>query len=163
MITATRMHKHPSSGANKPSDIAVTVDINAEFNLTTVNPIIECISRDIIPEYYQGLDSTAVYTAPPFSVESLPGRSNSSLSRLPFQMHEQEIIPTFLASNIYIGLCLSKVLTITRLWSFKMIEVLLIVRINNSMGDRGILKFCLPRDVFQYRMGRGIPLKEGVS
>jgi len=26
-------HKHPSSGANRPSDIAVTVNINAECNL----------------------------------------------------------------------------------------------------------------------------------
>jgi len=33
-ITAPRRHKHPSSGANTPSDFAVTVNINAEFNLS---------------------------------------------------------------------------------------------------------------------------------
>jgi len=33
MITAPRWHKHPSSGANRPSDVAVRVNINAEFNL----------------------------------------------------------------------------------------------------------------------------------
>jgi hypothetical protein len=33
MIIAPRWHKHPSSGANRPSDVAVTVDINAQYNL----------------------------------------------------------------------------------------------------------------------------------
>jgi hypothetical protein len=51
MIIAPRRHLHPSSGANRPSDVAVTVNFNAEFNLMPVNPIIECISRDLVPEY----------------------------------------------------------------------------------------------------------------
>ena len=34
MIITPRRHKHPSSSANRPSDIAVTVNINAEFNLS---------------------------------------------------------------------------------------------------------------------------------
>jgi hypothetical protein len=35
-IFAARRHKHPSSGANRPSDVAVTVIINAEFNLSLI-------------------------------------------------------------------------------------------------------------------------------
>ena len=36
MITAPRRHKHHSSGANRPSDVAVTVNIDAEFNLSLI-------------------------------------------------------------------------------------------------------------------------------
>ena len=36
MITAPRRHKHPSSGANRPPDVAVIVNINAEFNLSSI-------------------------------------------------------------------------------------------------------------------------------
>ena len=36
MITVLRRHKHPSSGANRPSHVAVTVNINAEFNLSSI-------------------------------------------------------------------------------------------------------------------------------
>ena len=79
MITAPRRHKHPSSGANWPSDIAVTVNINAEFNVMAGKPIFECFSRDIVPKNCQRLESSAVYTEPHFFVESLPGRSNRSL------------------------------------------------------------------------------------
>jgi hypothetical protein len=43
-----------------------------------------------------------------------------------------------------------------------MFEVLLIVRINKSVGLQGILNFPLLRDAFRYRLARGIPLKEGV-
>jgi hypothetical protein len=32
MIIAGRSPQHPSSGANRPSDVAVTVNINAQFN-----------------------------------------------------------------------------------------------------------------------------------
>jgi hypothetical protein len=53
MIIAPRRHQHPSSGASRPSDVAVTVNFNAEFNLMPVNPRNECFSRDRIPEYYQ--------------------------------------------------------------------------------------------------------------
>jgi len=31
-----------------------------------VNPIIDCFWRDLVPEYCQGLESSVVYTAPPF-------------------------------------------------------------------------------------------------
>jgi hypothetical protein len=44
MIIAPRMLKHPSSGDNRPSDVAVTVNRNAEFNefnLMAVNRIID--------------------------------------------------------------------------------------------------------------------------
>jgi hypothetical protein len=53
MIIAPRRHPHPSSGANRPPDIAVTVNFDAEFNLMPVNPIIECFSKDLVPEYCQ--------------------------------------------------------------------------------------------------------------
>ena len=42
MIITPRRLKHPSSGANRPSDVAVTVNINAEFDLMAVNLINEC-------------------------------------------------------------------------------------------------------------------------
>ena len=74
MIIAPRRHQDPSSSANRPSDVAVTVNFNAEFNLMPVNPIIECFSRNLVPEYCQGLESSAVYIAPPFVVELLHGR-----------------------------------------------------------------------------------------
>ena len=124
MIIAPGRHKHPSSGANRPSDVAVTVNINAEFNLIAVNPIIECFSRDLVTEYCQGSQSSAVHTAPPFFVETLHGRSNWSLPRLLLLMHAQAIIPTFLTSKIYIGLCISKALTLIRLQSYEMFKVL---------------------------------------
>jgi hypothetical protein len=74
----------------------------------------------------------------------------------------QEINPTFLKLNIYIGLGFPKALTLTVLQAYDMFEVLLIVRINNSVGLQGILNFCRLRDVFPYRLARGNPLKEGV-
>jgi hypothetical protein len=43
-----------------------------------------------------------------------------------------------------------------------MFEVWLMVRINKSVGLRGIFNFPLLRDPFPYRLARGIPLKEGV-
>jgi hypothetical protein len=36
MKIAPRKHKHPSSGANTPSDVAVTEIINAQFNLSLI-------------------------------------------------------------------------------------------------------------------------------
>jgi len=36
MIIAPIRHKDPSSGANRPSDVAVTVNINAEFDLSLI-------------------------------------------------------------------------------------------------------------------------------
>jgi len=36
LITAPRRHKHPSSGVNRPSDVAVTVNVNAVFNLSLI-------------------------------------------------------------------------------------------------------------------------------
>jgi len=68
-----------------------------------VNPIIECFWRDLVPEYCHGLESTVVHTALPFFFESLQGRSNRSLPRLPLHMHAEDIVPTVLTSNIHIG------------------------------------------------------------
>jgi hypothetical protein len=70
---------------------------------------------DLVTEYCQGLESSAVYTAPLFLVETLPGRSNMSLPRLPLHMHAQVIILTFLMWNIDIGICHPKALTLTQL------------------------------------------------
>jgi hypothetical protein len=36
MIIVPRRHKDPSSGANRPSDVAVTVNINPDFNLSLI-------------------------------------------------------------------------------------------------------------------------------
>ena len=162
MIMVPRRYQHPSSGVNRPSYVAVTVNFNAEFNLMAVNPIIQCIPRDLVHEYCQGLESSAIYTAPPFFVESLHGRSNRSLPQLLLHMHAEEIIPTILMSNIYIRLYLPKALTLTRLRSYAMFKVLRIVRINEHVGLQGILNFYLLRDPFPDWLARGIPLKEGV-
>jgi len=113
MISVPRIHQHPSSGANIPSDIAVTVNFNAEINLMADDPIIESFSRDLISEYCQGLESSAVYTAPSFFVESLHSHSNRSLPSLRLHMHSEDIIPTFLMSNIYIRLWIPNALTLT--------------------------------------------------
>jgi hypothetical protein len=77
-------------------------------------------------------------------------------------MHAEDIIPIFLTWIIYIGMFLPKALTLTRLRSYEMFQVLLIVRINKSTGLQGNLHFRLLRDAFPYRMAKGIPLKEGV-
>jgi len=127
-----------------------------------VNPIIERFWRDLVPENCQGLECSAVYTAPPFFVESLQGHSNRSLPRLLLHMHADEITPTFLITNIYIGLCLPKALTLTQLRSYEMFKVLLIIRIHKSVGLRGILNFRMRRDMFPYRLPRVIPLMDGV-
>jgi hypothetical protein len=124
--------------------------------------IIECFRRDHVPEYCQCLESSAVCTAHPFFVESIHSRSNWSLPRLPLRMDAEDIIPTFVMSNIYIGLCLPNALMLTRLWSYRTFEGLLIARINNCVGLLGILNVQLLRDSFPYRLGRGIPLKVGV-
>jgi hypothetical protein len=34
MIITSRSHQDPSSGANRPSDVSVTVNINVELNLS---------------------------------------------------------------------------------------------------------------------------------
>jgi len=127
-----------------------------------VNSIIECFWRDLVPEYFQGLVSSAVYTAPPFFVKSVHGRPKKSLPCLPLHMHLEDSIPTFFTSNIYIGICLPWALTLTRLRFCEMFKVLLIIQINKSMGLRGVLNFRPLRDAFPYCLARGIPLKEGV-
>ena len=127
-----------------------------------VDPIIECFSTDLVPEYCYGLDSSAVYTVHPSFAESLPGHYNRGLPCLPLHMHAEEIVPAFLKSNIYIGLCLLKAPTLTRLRSYEMFELSLSIRIDKSVGLRGILDIPLLTDAFPYRLAGGIPLKEGV-
>jgi hypothetical protein len=107
-------------------------------------------------------ESGAVHSAPPFFVETLHGRSNQSLSRLPLHMHAKAIIPTFLTSNIHIGLCIPKVCTLKRLRSYEMFKVSVNVRIIKTIGLWGIVNFRMLRDAFPYRLARGNPLKEGV-
>ena len=36
MIIVRRIYRYPSRSANRPSDVAVTVNINAEFNLNLI-------------------------------------------------------------------------------------------------------------------------------
>jgi len=130
--------------------------------IAAVNPINECFSRDLVIEYCQGLESSTVHTATPCFVETIHCRSNRSLPRLQLHMHAQALVPTFLTSNIYIGLCVPQALTLTRLQSYEMFKVLIIVGINKSVGVGGLLYFRLLRDTFPYRSARGIPLKAGV-
>jgi len=106
-----------------------------------VDPLIECFWRDLVPECCHGLESSAVYTAPPFFVESLHGRSNRSIPRLLLHMHAEEIIPTIITSNIHIGWCVRKTLTLSCLRSYEMFEVLLIVQIDKRVGLGGIRNF----------------------
>ena len=134
MITTPRRYKHPSTGANKPSHFGVTVNINAEFNLMAVEPIIECCATDLVTECCQGLQSSVDYTSPPIFVGTLPGRSYNSLPCLPSHIYVLSMFPTFLTSHIYIGLCLPKAIALTRPRSCEMFQVLLVVRINKSLG-----------------------------
>jgi hypothetical protein len=127
-----------------------------------VNPIIECFSRELVPEYCWGLESSTVYTAPTFFVKSICGRSNRSLLGLLSNLYAEQIIPIFLTSNNNISQCLAIALTSTQLGLYEMFEVLQNVRINKYVGLRGILNSHLPREVLLYRLARGIPVKEGV-
>jgi hypothetical protein len=77
-------------------------------------------------------------------------------------MHAENIIPTVLTSNIYMGICVPKALTLTQLLSYEMFKVLLIIRITKRVGLRGILNFRRLREAIPYRLVRGIPLKEGI-
>lgn len=101
------------------------MNLNAEFNLMAVSLIMTCFSWDHITKDCQRLEASAVYPAPPFVVEILPGGSNRTLHLLPVHMHAQAITPTFVTLNIYIRLRLSTAVTLTRLWWYKMFEVLL--------------------------------------
>jgi len=77
-------------------------------------------------------------------------------------MHAEDIIPTVTTSNIHIGWCLLKALTVYCLRSYEMLNVLLIVWINKSAGLCGILNLPQLRDGFPYWLAIVIPLKEGV-
>jgi hypothetical protein len=85
-----------------------------------------------------------------------------SLPPLLLDLHAQAIVPTFFVSNIYSGLGIPETLNLTRLQSYEMFEVLLIIRINKYVGLQGILNFHLLRDVFPYQFARGIPVKVGL-
>ena len=115
MITVPRWQKHTSSGANRSSNVVVTVNINAEFNLMPFNLIIQFFSRDLVTNHSQGLESDTVYTASHIFVETLPGHSNRSLSCLLLHMHLQAIIHAFLTWNVNIELCSPKAFTLTQL------------------------------------------------
>jgi len=127
-----------------------------------VNPIIECFGKDLLIQYCHGLESSAVYTAPLFFVETFTGHSNRTLPCLSLHIHAQASIPTFLTWNIYIGLCLHKALTLTGHWLDEVLEILAIVRMNKHVGLAGIHNYCLLRDALPYCLARGIPLKGGV-
>jgi hypothetical protein len=115
MIIAPGRHQHPSSGADRPSDVSVTVKLNGEYKLMAANRLIESFSRDLVSGYCQGLESSAAYTVASFFVESLHGHSDRSQPHLPLHLPAEELIPTCLMSNIFIGLCRPKPLTLKRL------------------------------------------------
>jgi hypothetical protein len=124
-----------------------------------VNPKLNAFRGISSPRIVTGdsdLESSAVYTAPPCLFESLRGRSNRSLPRLPLNMQAEEIIPTLSTSNIYIGLCLPNAHTMARIRSYQLF------RNNKCAGLWGILSFPLLRDAFPHQLARGIPRKEGV-
>jgi hypothetical protein len=77
-------------------------------------------------------------------------------------MHAEDMIPTLLTSNIYVGICNLQALRLTALQLYEMFDGLRIIRINNRVGCPGILNFHLVREVFPYRLATGIPLKQGV-
>jgi len=123
------------------------------------NPMLNAfqgISSTSIITGESNLESNAVCTVPPFCFKSLPGHSNRSLSHLPLPIHAEDIIPTYVNWNTYIGLCWPKALTLTRLRSDE-----LFINIK-SVVLRVILSFPLLRHGFLHRLARGIPLKEGV-
>jgi len=129
--------------------------------MIAVNPIIECFWRDLVPKYCQGVQSSAVYTGPPFFVDSVHGRPYWSLPCVLLHLHAEDMVPTILTLIIYIGICLPTALTLTRLWLYEMFEVLRFISMN-SMGLWGLLSFCVLKDAFPYPLGRWIPFKEGV-
>jgi hypothetical protein len=141
MIIALRRYHNTLSGGNKPSDVTVTVNFNAAFNLMQVSSIIESFSRDLVPEYCQSFKSGAGCTAHPCFIESLYGCSNRSLPCLPLHMHAEQIIPIFLTSNLDSGLHVAKAPNLTELWLYEMFEVFEIVRINQSMSRGAILNY----------------------
>jgi len=63
MITEPKRHKHPSSGANRPSDIPETVNINAEFDQMAVNTRLQC---------FQGISSRIIVTVQSLVLSTLP-------------------------------------------------------------------------------------------
>jgi len=76
-------------------------------------------------------------SVPPIVVESLPGRSNRSLTRLTLHIHGDEITPSFLMLNMNIRLCLPKALTLAALRWYEIFQVLLIVRISKKHRSLG--------------------------
>jgi len=77
-------------------------------------------------------------------------------------MHTEDIIPTLLTSNIYIRIFLLTALTLTGLRLYEIFKLLLIGRINTSVGFQGMLNFPRIRDSFLYQLARGILLKDGI-
>jgi len=127
-----------------------------------VNPIIEFFSRDQVPKYCQSEESSTDYTSPPWFLEYLLCHSKSNLPHLVLHKHAEEVIPTFVTSIIDIGLCLPEAVKLSWLRSYKLFQVLPIIRINNSVGLSGIFYFPLLGETFPYQPARGIDLKEGV-
>jgi hypothetical protein len=162
MITASRGHKHPSCSTKRPTDFGVTVNINVEVNLIAVNHIIECISRDLITKYFQGLKFSMVYTAPPGFLETLTVGSNRNIPRLPLYIGVQAAIHTFYTLNMYIARCLPQPRILIRLRSCKLFKVLVIIIINQWVCHCGNLNFGLQCDPLLNWLARGIRIKEGV-
>jgi len=103
MIIMPGRYKHPSRGANEASDVAVTVNMNAEYNLRLIwwestpprNAIQGILSQHNV-EGNHDLESWVIQTAFSIRLESIPGHSYRSLPHLPLHMHAEQIFPTFL-------------------------------------------------------------------
>jgi hypothetical protein len=65
------------------------------------------------------LECSAVYNAPSICDRSLSSHFDRSLPHLPLDKHAEETIPTFITSNIYIGIFLPKALAKIQPRSYK--------------------------------------------
>ena len=127
-----------------------------------VNTMIECFLRDFVPKYCHRSECSTVYPAPLFWFEFIAGRSHWSLPCLELPMHAEEYFPTLLTSNITIALCIAKAPTLPKLRSNQMFHVLTILEMNKSLCLQRILDFPLLTYEVQYRLVRGIAVKERV-
>jgi hypothetical protein len=100
-IIAPKRHQHSSSGANRPSDVALRVNLNALFNLMPDNPIIESFSSDLVLRYCQGFDASAVSPVPPFlSNPSMVAQIGVYLARCCISMQRTLFLPAKLRISI---------------------------------------------------------------
>jgi hypothetical protein len=169
IIIMWERHKHPSRGANRPSDIPVKVSIKVEFNLKLIclpstqwfNAFYGISSQRILKGNC-GSESILVYDAPSDHFCFLRGHSYRGLPRLLLLSHAEKCTATCIMSNFFISIYYPRGVTITRLRSYEIIEVLRVVQNHTNLGLQRNLKHRLDGDVFSYQLATKIPLKEWV-